>query len=104
MKQRSPAIVSAPKRLCELGCSPRRIVGLPKPHCAAGTEDLNSLEQSCSSTPTLVLAQVGNAMRGLLLFLFSHRFLALARWEAYFIRLRLINSVTGRSGALRRFT
>jgi predicted SAM-dependent methyltransferase len=33
------------------------------------------------------------AMRRILLFLFSHRFLALARWDFYFLRLRARNAV-----------
>lgn len=30
-------------------------------------------------------------MRSFLLFLFSHHFLAITRWEIYFLRLRLAN-------------
>lgn len=33
-------------------------------------------------------------MRSLLLKLFSHRFLAIARWELYFLRLRFWNAIT----------
>jgi predicted SAM-dependent methyltransferase len=42
-------------------------------------------------------------MRNILLFLFSHHFLALARWEIYFLRLRLTNAIFGRNRRLYRF-
>ena len=42
-------------------------------------------------------------MRSFLLFLFSHRFLALARWEAHFIRLRFINALSLQSLRIRSF-
>ena len=42
-------------------------------------------------------------MRRLALFLFSHRFLALAQWEAHFLIVRLVNFLTGQNRRLRQF-
>lgn len=42
-------------------------------------------------------------MRNLLLSLFSHRFLAVARWDIYFLRLRLRNALTLQQRRIRRF-
>ena len=39
-------------------------------------------------------------MRSFLLFLFSHHFLAITRWEIYFLRLRLANVIFGRNPRL----
>ena len=39
----------------------------------------------------------------ILLKLFSHRFLALARWDFYFIKLRLVNRLTKQSQSIRKF-
>jgi predicted SAM-dependent methyltransferase len=39
-------------------------------------------------------------LRHLLLFLFSHRFLAIARWEFHFLWIRLFNVVTGQGGKI----
>lgn len=39
----------------------------------------------------------------LLLFLFSHRVLAILRWDLYFIQLRLRNALTGQRGRIRKF-
>jgi len=41
-------------------------------------------------------------MRRLLLFVFSHRFLAIARWELHFIGLRARNSLFGGHASIRR--
>ncbi|MEJ8572826.1 class I SAM-dependent methyltransferase [Microbaculum marinum] len=38
-----------------------------------------------------------------MLFLFSHRFLALARWDIHFLAVRLRNVLTGQDGRIRRF-
>jgi predicted SAM-dependent methyltransferase len=42
-------------------------------------------------------------MRRLVRVLFTHRFLALARWEFLFLRLRVTNALTGRNASLKRF-
>ena len=42
-------------------------------------------------------------MRRLALFLFSHRLLALARWDAHFMVVRLINFLNGQKGRIRSF-
>lgn len=41
-------------------------------------------------------------MRGLLLRLFTHRFLAVARWDLHFIALRIRNRLTGQDGKIAR--
>lgn len=41
-------------------------------------------------------------MRNLLLRLFSHRFLAIARWDIYFLRLRIWNALTRQGSRIRR--
>jgi predicted SAM-dependent methyltransferase len=41
-------------------------------------------------------------LRNLLLWLFSHRFLAIARWDLYFLRLRTRNALTGQTFRIRR--
>jgi hypothetical protein len=41
-------------------------------------------------------------MRRLLLFFFSHRLLALARWDLHFMRLRLRNFLTRKRAAIRK--
>lgn len=46
---------------------------------------------------------MSSLLRGLALGLFSHRFLAQARWELHFIRVRVRNRLTGRHRALRQF-
>jgi len=43
-------------------------------------------------------------MRKLLLFLFSHRTLALLRWDLYFLRVRLVNFLLQTSRRMREFT
>lgn len=42
-------------------------------------------------------------MRRLLLFLFSHRFLAIARWEGHFLAQRLKTALTGQNRRIARF-
>lgn len=42
-------------------------------------------------------------MRRLLLFLFSHRFLAIARWDFHLIAVRMRNTMTGQGRKARRF-
>jgi predicted SAM-dependent methyltransferase len=42
-------------------------------------------------------------MRRLLLFLFSHRLLAIARWDFHLIAVRLRNAITGQGSKARRF-
>lgn len=42
-------------------------------------------------------------MRRFLLFLFTHRLLAIARWDLHFIRLRIRNTLMGQTRALPRF-
>jgi len=42
-------------------------------------------------------------MRRLLLFAFSHRFLAIARWDFYFIRLRIWNTASLQRARIRHF-
>jgi len=42
-------------------------------------------------------------VRNLLLFLFSHRLLALARWDLHFLRIRIRNALTLQRRRLRRF-
>jgi predicted SAM-dependent methyltransferase len=42
-------------------------------------------------------------MRNLLLFLFSHRFLAIARWEGHFLFQRLLNALSGQDRHASRF-
>ena len=42
-------------------------------------------------------------MRDFLLFLFSHRFLAVARWDAHFVRLRAWNAITLQRCRIRNF-
>lgn len=46
---------------------------------------------------------MATAAREFLFFLFSHRFLAVARWEIHFIHLRLQNALRGKNRSLRRF-
>ena len=41
-------------------------------------------------------------MRKLMLFLFTHRFLAIARWEIHFLKLRLKNALHGQNGRIRK--
>lgn len=41
-------------------------------------------------------------MRTVLLFLFSHRFLAIARWELHFLRVRLANALKGQARRIER--
>ena len=43
------------------------------------------------------------SLRRVLLFLFSHRFLALARWDLYFIRLRVRNAFAFQRSRIRAF-
>jgi predicted SAM-dependent methyltransferase len=40
--------------------------------------------------------------RRFLLWLFTHRFLAIARWDLYFLRLRIRNALTGQKSRIRR--
>jgi predicted SAM-dependent methyltransferase len=42
-------------------------------------------------------------IRRFLLFLFSHRFLAIARWEFHFLKIRFFNATTFQSVRIRRF-
>jgi len=42
-------------------------------------------------------------LRSFLLFLFSHRFLAIARWEFHFLKIRVFNATTFQSARIRRF-
>lgn len=41
-------------------------------------------------------------LRNLLLWLFSHRFLAVARWDIHFLRLRISNALTRQESRIRR--
>ncbi len=42
-------------------------------------------------------------MRKFLLFLFSHRFLAIARWDLHFLRIRIWNAMTAHRRRIRKF-
>lgn len=42
-------------------------------------------------------------IRGFLLFLLSHRFLAIARWDLYFLRIRIWNALTFHTIRIRKF-
>jgi predicted SAM-dependent methyltransferase len=41
-------------------------------------------------------------LRNILLWLFSHRFLAIARWDVHFLRLRISNALTRQKGRIHR--
>lgn len=42
-------------------------------------------------------------MRGFFLFLFSHRFLAIGRWEIHFLKVRLRNALTSQNARITKF-
>jgi predicted SAM-dependent methyltransferase len=44
---------------------------------------------------------LSSTLRNFLLFLFSHRFLAIARWDLHFIRVRVWNAITSQRGRIR---
>lgn len=46
---------------------------------------------------------ISTALRNLLLSLFSHRLLAIARWDLYFLRIRFWNSITLQRSRIREF-